>query len=279
MKAGREVRSGVREQWNSAAAGWKKWDPKLMEWLAPVGKEILELAELRDDYLVLDVATGSGEPGLSAARRLKRGSVVGIDVSEAMASTAKEKAVMLGITNYEVRVYGGDRLPFDDNRFDAVVSRFGVMFFPDVAAGLREMVRVLKPGRKLCTAVWGPQNEAAKAVMRVMDEELGLPETPLDSPNPFRCSESGRIERLLREAGLRGVGLREVPTLRSYRSSGEYWEYLMDMNPDIAEAFEGLDPAGKGRARTRVLKILDGARSKGDQIELPSVAWVGHGTK
>src|SRR5712692_8986924 len=129
-----------REDWKLIALGWKKWDHYLMEWLKPVGEKILDLANLEDGDIVLDVATGSGEPGLSAARRVGKGKVIGLDISQEMINIAREKAKSLGIKNYEARTYSSSELPFDSNSFDAVVSRFGVMFFPDVLWGLKEMV-------------------------------------------------------------------------------------------------------------------------------------------
>src|SRR5712692_2498491 len=116
-----------REDWKLIALGWKKWDHYLMEWLKPVAEKILDLANLKDGDIVLDVATGSGEPGLSAARRVGKGKVIGLDISQEMVNIAREKASGLRIKNYEARVYSSE-FPFGRDTFDAVISRFGVMF-------------------------------------------------------------------------------------------------------------------------------------------------------
>src|SRR5258708_4818613 len=117
---------GQREEWNLIAPGWKKWDSHLMRWLGPVGERMLDLARLKDGDFVLDVATGSGEPGLSAARRVGKGNVVGLDISQGMVDIAREKAKGLRINNYEARVYSSD-FPFCPATFDACISRFGVL--------------------------------------------------------------------------------------------------------------------------------------------------------
>lgn len=268
----------VHEDWKSTAKGWRKWDEQIMNWLQPVGDAMVGLAELEDGFVVLDVATGSGEPGLSAARRLVNGRVIGLDISEDMLSTAAEKARRLGIKNYETRLYKGDKFPFGPDSFDAVTCRFGVMFFPDMLGGLKEMVRVVKPGRKVCVAVWGPQNQFVKAVFQFLRNELGLPEEPADSPNPFRCSQTGKIESLFLEAGLRGVVLTEIKTQRSYASLGQYWEFVLDMNADIRTALDKAGEKALERSKLGVQRTLGPAEKRDGSVHFDFPAWVTCGT-
>jgi SAM-dependent methyltransferase len=267
-----------REDWNLIAAGWKKWDSHLMRWLGPVGESMLDLARLKDGDFVLDVATGSGEPGLSAARRVGKGKVVGLDISQGMVDIAREKAKGLRIKNYEARVYSSE-FPFGPDTFDAVLSRFGVMFFPDVLAGLREMGRVLKPGGTLCVAVWGPQNEKAKSVIQVLSRTLGLPEPAPDGPGPFRCSESGKTASLMRQAGLHDVAQAEVAVRRTHSTVGQYWEYLLDTNLGIADAFNKADGETRKDVKLKVNEILDSTEDESGQLVFDSVAFVSHGLK
>jgi SAM-dependent methyltransferase len=274
-----DVEDKTREDWNATALGWRKWDPLIMAWLRPVGDKMLELAELGDEDSVLDVATGSGEPGLSAARRLKHGRVVGIDISREMVNTARGKAKKLGLANYEASVYSGPEFPFENESFDAVTCRFGIMFFPEPMDGLIQMARVLKPEAKACVAVWGPQNPTTKAILDILNERLGIPETRLDSPNALRCSQSGKIESLLTGAGFSKVGRAEVSVRRVHDSARQYWDYLMEVNTQYAAAF------GKAKKETRVEvergvnDLLADATTDQNKIVLPSTAWVGYGTR
>jgi len=249
-----------------------------MEWLKPFGEKILDHAKLRNGDVVLDVATGSGEPGLSAAIRVGRGRVIGTDLSEEMLKIAREKAKELGIDNYDVRLNSSARLPFDSGSFDAVISRFGVMFFPDVLRGLKEMVRVLKQGRRLCVSVWGPQDERAKSVMQTLTEELGLPRPSPEDPNPFRCSESGKITSLMREAGLHDVKEVELRTRRMHGSFGQYWEYLLDLNPLVASAFKKAKEETKAEVKLKVGERLDLTRNR-NTVSFDTVAWIDYGVK
>jgi len=278
MSSAAQQREEQREDWDLIAPGWKKWDSHLMRWLGPVGERMLDLAILKDGDFVLDVATGSGEPGLSAARRVGKGKVIGLDISRGMVDIAREKAKGLRIKNYEARVYSSE-FPFGPDTFDAVISRFGVMFFPDVLAGLGEMARVLKPGGTLCVAVWGPQNEKAKSVIHVLDRTLGLPEPAPDGPGPFRCSDSGKSASLVRQAGFHEVGQVEVAVRRTYSSVGQYWGYLLDTNLVIADAFNKASGETRKGVKLKVNEILDSTKDESGQLVFDSVALVSHGIK
>jgi SAM-dependent methyltransferase len=274
-----EIRARQREDWNLNAPGWKKWDSHLMKYLRPVGQRMLELAELEDGNVVLDVATGSGEPGLSAAKRVGKGRVIGIDISEQMVDIAREKAKRLGIDNYKARLYSSSKFPFDSDTFDAVISRFGLMFFPDVLGGLKEMARVLKPRGKLCVAVWGPQDERAQRISQILIETLDLPRPSPNVPGPFRCSEAGRITFLVREAGLHEVEQVEMKTHRVYRSVQEYWEYLLDTNPKIASAIANANQKARLDIRRRIGAVLDTAKNKRAEVSFYGTAWINRGVK
>jgi len=274
-----EVRNKQTEVWNMKAAGWKKWDRFIMQFLKPVADEILDQVNLSDGDLVLDVATGSGEPGLTAARRVGSGRVIGLDISREMISLANAKAASLGIRNYEARLYSTREFPFDSDTFDAVISRFGVMFFPDVLGGLKEMVRVAKPGKGVSVSVWGPQNESLKSALQILNRELRLPEIRPDSPGPFRCSEPGKIVSLLRQAGLRKVEQADVKVHRVHESFEEYWENQLDTDHNIASEFNGLDPERKKSVKSLVSSAVGTAKGADRHLEFESVAWVGHGIK
>ncbi len=139
-----QIRDQQRASWNKFSPGWRKWDHLMMEFLAPMGVEIIRLINPEKDDLVLDVASGTGEPGLTIASMLEGGKVVITDLSENMLETAAEHAARRGIKNVETLVCDVSDLPFDDNTFDAISCRFGFMFFPDMELAAREMHRVLE---------------------------------------------------------------------------------------------------------------------------------------
>src|SRR6267378_5539284 len=122
---------------------------------APVTQALVEDGQIGSRHAVLDIATGPGEPALSVAALVgPEGKVFGIDPIPEMVAAARRAAERLNLKNVQFDVAFADALPFPTDTFDAVISRFGVMFFPTPADGLREMLRVLKPGKKLALAAW-----------------------------------------------------------------------------------------------------------------------------
>ncbi len=124
------IRDQQRLTWDRFAAGWKKWDAELIAWHRPFGDAVIEDARLRPDSVVLDVAAGSGEPGLTVAALVPGVEVVLADISAGMLQVAEEKAAAQRLGNVRFSVCAAADLPFDDGTFDAVLCRFGFMFFP-----------------------------------------------------------------------------------------------------------------------------------------------------
>jgi ubiquinone/menaquinone biosynthesis C-methylase UbiE len=118
----------------------------VMGMLAPVGAQMIRPSAPRDGSEHLDVASGTGEPGLSIAALVPRGRVVLTDLSGGMLAVASANASALGLANVGTRECGADDLPFGDASFDTITCRFGFMFFPDIAGAVTELLWVLRPG-------------------------------------------------------------------------------------------------------------------------------------
>src|SRR5262245_28640389 len=145
----------VIRMWSSAAPYWEKHRDIIRELFAPVSEALIEDAGVVSGSSVLDVATGSGEPALRIAEVVgPAGEVVGADPAVGQIEAARRVASERSLKHVRFEVAGADSLPFRDDHFDAVISRFGVMFFPSPVHGVREMLRVLKPGRTMSFAVW-----------------------------------------------------------------------------------------------------------------------------
>jgi ubiquinone/menaquinone biosynthesis C-methylase UbiE len=111
------IRDQQRDTWDKFSAGWKQWDDLVMDWIAPVGEELIRGARLRDTSHVLDVAAGTGEPGLSVAARVPKGKVTVTDLSSRMLEVAAENAARRGITNFETRQCDAGEMPFPEGSF------------------------------------------------------------------------------------------------------------------------------------------------------------------
>jgi SAM-dependent methyltransferase len=195
----------VTAQWNEAARHWEKHRVVIEGMFAPVTAALVQDAGIDPGQAVLDVATGPGEPALSLAAIVgAKGRVIGVDVVPAMIDAAGREAGRRRLCNASFRVAPADELPFDDESFDAVVSRFGVMFFPSPQEGIREMLRVLKPGGKLAVAVWhhARNNPYFSILSELLERFVESPPLDADAPDAFRFAPPGKLLQVAREAGL-----------------------------------------------------------------------------
>jgi SAM-dependent methyltransferase len=209
-----------------------------MTTMRPVGDSLINSLKLKGNEHVLDVASGTGEPGLTLSALLPDGRVTGSDLSENMVEIANEHARERGIINYQSQQCDATKMPFEDNYFDHVICRFGIMFFPDIESGLREMTRVLKPGGKLSVAVWGPPelNSFITLMARNVIEKLNLPKPSPDKPGIFRCAQPGLTNQLLTKAGLSEVMEYCVNGEATFASPENYWDIFSDVAGPIMEA-------------------------------------------
>lgn len=182
---------------------------------------------------MLDLASGSGEPAIEIAGIVgPQGHVVASDVSAGMLGVAQENAASAGRTNVSFAATDIELLPFDDDSFDVVTSRMGIMFVVDVARGLREIRRVLRPGGRLAFAVWGPFERSSMffAMIEPFARRCSPPEPPRGAPGPLRFAVEGSLSEELRAAGFRDV--REATNVFAapwYGSPEEQWEAFYDL--------------------------------------------------
>ena len=169
-----QIREQQKEVWNRFSPGWKKWDDLTMDFLKPMADAIIQQIKPKDAEIILDVASGTGEPGLTIATLLRGGKVIAADLAEGMLEVAVEKANILGIKNYEAITSDVCDLPFPENSFDAISCRFGFMFFPDMLLAAKEMVRVLKPGGRIAVTVWSEpeKNFWATSILNIVSKNM-----------------------------------------------------------------------------------------------------------
>src|SRR5258708_28269628 len=164
-------------------------------------------------HVVLDIATGPGERALTVASLVgPTGKVFAIDPIPEMVAAARRAADRLALRNVQFDVAFADQLPFPADTFDAVISRFGVMFFPAPVDGVSEMLRDLKPGRKLALAVWhfAENNPFHYSLSRVIDRHVESPPLAPDALDAFRFATPGKLRTILDEAGATSVSERRL---------------------------------------------------------------------
>ncbi len=275
-----QIRDQQRDTWDRFSAGWKKWDAMVLGWLAPYGEAMIRHAKLREDSNVLDIAAGTGEPGLTAAARVPRGRVTVTDLAERMLAVTAENAARRGLRNVETRVCDAGALPFDDASVDAVLCRFGFMFFPDVAAAAREFARVAKPGATVCAAVWSEpaKNPWATTVMGTIARHVAMPAPPPDAPGLFRCAPAGYMRQAFAEAGLRDIAEEEVTSDMVHDTPERYWEFMNDIAAPVVAGLAQADAATRDKIQAEVLDLARQSLRDG-AVQMRSTATVIVGTR
>jgi len=251
-----QIREQQKQTWDTFAPGWKKWDNWVMTFIRPAGDEIIRRLNLKETDVVLDVATGTGEPGLSIASIVKKGKVIGSDLSSGMLTVARENAAKRGLTNYETVECDVTKMPFADATFDAISCRFGFMFFPDMLMAAKEMMRVLKPGGRFATTVWGPpeKNFWVTSFMGPINKNMQLPPPPAGSPGMFRCANTGEMEALLKQAGMKNVAHKEIDGKAEAESLDFLWTYMNEVAAPVVAAMSKAGDAMKIKIKQDVFE-------------------------
>ena len=280
MASESDVRDAQRATWAGLAAGWDKWDAVIMDQLRPVTTAMVDPLEVAPDQQHLDVAAGTGEPGLTVARLAPRGRVVLTDLSVEMLEVAARRAAEQGVTHVTTTVCSADDLPFEDASFDSVTARFGLMFFPDVAVAVAEMVRVLRPGGRLSCSVWirPDANPWTSIVMQAIGAEVELPPPAPNGPGMFRLAAPGQVAALYEAAGLRDVTEQDVEVELVTSSPEEYWAVMSEHVSLAVAALKQVDDAARDRIAQAVVREV--ARyDVGGRTRVPGLARCVIGTR
>lgn len=248
------IREQQKESWNKFSPGWKKWDSLTMDFLEPMGKEIIKAIEPVGTDRVLDIASGTGEPGLTIAGMLKNGHVVLSDVAEGMLEIARENAMLKGLNNVEAVATDVTEMPFIDESFDKISCRMGFMFFPDMQLAANEMARVLKKGGKIAASVWdGPQhNFWVTAIKNAIERNMELPAPPPGSPGMFRCATPGLMKSIFEKAGFKNIKEKQVFSKVHAGTVETYWNMMTEVAAPFVAALSKADEKTKQKIRDEV---------------------------
>ena len=151
----RQYKITTHAQWEDAAEAWHRWGLLIEDWLGPATERMLDAARITTGNSVLDVAAGAGGQSLSAARRVgPTGRVLATDISPTILEYAEKAASDAGLATITTRELDGEHLDVEEGGFDAVISRVGLIYFPDQQAALADMRRALRPGGRLSAVVY-----------------------------------------------------------------------------------------------------------------------------
>jgi ubiquinone/menaquinone biosynthesis C-methylase UbiE len=238
-----QIIEGQQQDWNRVAGGWEKWDRFFDEQIAFVNHRLVADARIRSGMQVLDVGSGTGYPALLGAQTVgSNGSMIGIDLAERMLDVARRKATALGLTNVAFRTGDATTLPFEANSFDAVTSRFCLMFLPEVPKAAAEITRVLRPGGWIAAAVWSApeKNPSISLSMEAIKKVVDLPPPDPTAPGIFRLATPGDLAGMMQQTGLIDVAEQEFLAEWSYASADEYYTSLTEIAAPVQNLMANL---------------------------------------
>jgi SAM-dependent methyltransferase len=272
----------VISRWSETARYWGKHRAIIREMFAPITQALVEAAQIQRGSAVLDVATGPGEPALMIAEFVgPEGKVLGIDAVAEMVEAARREAQRRGLQNASFAVADAQVLPAEASSFDAVVSRFGVMFFPSPVRAVREMLRVLRPGGRMALAVWyfAERNPFHYILSRAVGRYVESPPPAADAPDAFRFAEPGKLRAVLSEAGAAGASEDLLRfSIRATVSLDEFWTLRSEMSESLRSKLAKIAPEQMAEVKRETIEALREYSADGG-ISMPAEVLIVTGSK
>jgi ubiquinone/menaquinone biosynthesis C-methylase UbiE len=203
-----KYKNTTHDQWQAAAEAWHRWSPTLNQWLGKATDKMLEMADIATGQHVLDIAAGAGEQSITTAKKVgSSGYVLATDISSNILEYAKQMAQQAGKNNIDTKIMDGENLTLEDETFDAVISRVGLIYFPDQQKALKEMLRVLKPGGKVAAIVYSTpeKNKFFSVPVSIIRNRAKLPPPLPGQPGPFSLGAETIIEKAFSQAGFNNI--------------------------------------------------------------------------
>ena len=233
----------TRAQWEEAADSWHRWGPVIEDWLGRCTQRMLDTAGVTTGSRVLDVAAGAGGQSLAAARRVgPTGQVVATDISPTILGYAAKAASDAGLTNVTTRELDGEHLDVEKGAYDAVISRVGLIYFPDQAAALAGMRAALRPGGRLSAVIYSSadRNGFFAIPVGIIRRRAQLPPPAPGQPGPFSLGGPGVAEQTLAAAGFRDIAVEAVPSPVRMASAAECVRFERESFGALHQMLSGL---------------------------------------
>lgn len=270
-----KFKNGQVQHWDSVAPGWIKWWKTLEQFSVIVSDSLIQLADIKPNHQVLDIATGVGEPSLTVAKLVSDGgSVIATDVSSQMLDIARQRAETLGLDNIEFHESDAEEMHYPDGSFDSIICRWGLMFLPDVEKTLKSVNKMLADDRKFATSVWDvPENIpffsfAVSTLRQMFDVPLPLPETPTVSG-----LANGNIENYMEQAGFKDIRTEKLTLDFDFSSAGEYVEMMQDIAAPLRVLLANQsDDQQKNYWQTLEENASNRFSSEDGRVKMPSVS-------
>lgn len=269
-------------QWNNAAEAWHRWGDLLSRWLGPATETMLDMAGVQQGSRVLDVAAGAGEQTLAAARRVgSQGQVLATDLSPTILEFAQQSARLAGLDNVSTWALDGECLDeLDAGPFDAVISRVGLIYFPDQQRALRGMRAKLRDGGKVAAMVYATaeDNGFFSVPVSIIRRRAQLPPPLPGQPGPFSLGKPEVLQQALADAGLHDIKVQSVDAPVRLPSAAECLQFEQESFGALHQMLSGLSGAEKDKAWEEIEQALQRFENR-DHFEGPCEMLIAVGTR
>jgi len=277
-----QYKKTTTKQWDSAAEAWHRWGPLLSRWLGPATETMLDMATVSAGNRVLDVAAGAGEQTMAVAKRVgPTGFVLATDLSAKILEFAAESARLSGFEQVRTRVVDGENLAhLGEEPFDAVISRVGLIYFPDQQKALTGMRDTLKEGGKVAAMVYSSaeNNGFFSIPVSIIRRRAKLPPPLAGQPGPFSLGSPAVLEKTLSDAGFREVEVKTVAAPVRLKSANECLQFEQESFGALHQMLSGLSEVEKDAAWQEIEEALQEFEVNG-QFEGPCEMLVAVATK
>jgi len=235
-----QFKMAQREGWDSVAEGWKeRWRP-IEKGAQKLSQRLIELARIKPGQRVLDIATGIGEPSITAAKVVGTGGhVLATDISRQMLAIAKERATLLRLQDIiEFKENDAENLDLANLSFDAALCRWGLMLFPNLDAAIGKIYSSLVSGGRFAAAVWADATKVPiiSLATRVIGSQVQISAPPPGVPNPFSLADTNKLENSLARAGFRDIHIDTEIVTFEFESGGDYCRYCQAVSVSASTA-------------------------------------------
>lgn len=270
------------DQWNNAAEAWHRWGTLLSRWLGPATETMLDMAGVTHGSRVLDVAAGAGEQTLTAARRVgPAGHVLATDISPVILEYAERSSHLAGLDNVSTHAIDGECLDeLHADPFDAVISRVGLIYFPDQQKALRGMRTNLRHGGKVAAMVYSKAecNGFFSVPVSIIRRRAQLPPPLAGQPGPFSLGQPEVLEEALANAGFRDIHIEKVGAPVRVATAAECLQFEQESFGALHQMLGSLSDTEKDEAWTEIEQALQQFET-GHQFEGPCEMLIAVGTK
>jgi ubiquinone/menaquinone biosynthesis C-methylase UbiE len=232
-----QFKMAQREGWDSVAEGWKEWWEPIEKGAQKLSQRLIELAKIKPGQRVLDVATGIGEPSISAAKVVgTEGHVLATDISRQMLAIAKERARFLGLQDIiEFKESDAENLDLTNSLFDAALCRWGLMLLPNLEAAIGKIYSSLVSGGRFAAAVWADATKVPviSLATRIIGSQVQMSTPQPGAPNPFSLADTNKLEKSLARAGFRDINIDTVIVTFEFESGEDYCRYCQAVSASV----------------------------------------------